>query len=754
MRTSERLQRRPDLTSPRQSTGQPLDPVVRGYFEPLLGHDFSQIRIHTDAREPAEFGAAAYTVENDLTFAPGWFDPATERGRQLLAHELTHAVQQRNAPAAASARVARVASRGDPSELEAEAVARPLSAGRPVAVQERAGPHVAPGVFDWIEDTVSDVGSFMGDAASDVGAFVSDAAGSAWDFTKDVGSTVYGGMKTAAGGIRSATDWAVNGIDWLEDEVSGGAHWLADKAEGIPVLEQLAGGGAWLVDQTTQLTGGALKGATGLVGGVLGMAANPVDTVVGLEKMAEHASIPGIPNPLKALHGLYDVAFNDESWGDFADKTFNPITSMKDDANFFGAMGKALIHPYQESIDKGKYADAAGRGIFDVLTLIGTGGESAVAEMGVEGLAAASRVGEIGELAKTTELAGVATEASKAAEVATVASDASKAAEVATVAGDAGKATELANVGGQTSHTAEVVLGGGGGGGAASEVAAMKPPPGKQYLDPWPKDLGPAPPLKPHQVREILPESGLTPGTEAALKEGMTGPGVTKPNPHVPGSEADVSFGDVMKSDDATATAGGAPKPKTPEEYLIDEAEKHRVELERRANLPPDHPDYLSRGDRGPVLSAVLDLKDPNKKVHFGLNDPEHLPPADPSKLMGERIGEQAKIRNAELETFKDLPDSKLTPEQLAIRKAGQPGAHSEVYATDPALKAREAAGLPAGEEALNDMLLHNIQLGGKKAGQAPRRCFNCAGITEGVQQTSWLEFMEKWARQIFGDKK
>lgn len=65
-----------------------------------FGHDFSRVRIHTDARageRARALHAAAYTVGNDIVFAPGRYRPDTGVGRALLAHELAHVVQQRQA---------------------------------------------------------------------------------------------------------------------------------------------------------------------------------------------------------------------------------------------------------------------------------------------------------------------------------------------------------------------------------------------------------------------------------------------------------------------------------------------------------------------------------------------------------------------------------------------------------------------------------------------------------------------------------
>ncbi len=77
--------------------GQPLPESVRAYFEPRFGHDFRAVRIHTGktAGDVAQsLGARAFTVGTDLAFAPGQYAPETGTGRRLLAHELTHVVQQ------------------------------------------------------------------------------------------------------------------------------------------------------------------------------------------------------------------------------------------------------------------------------------------------------------------------------------------------------------------------------------------------------------------------------------------------------------------------------------------------------------------------------------------------------------------------------------------------------------------------------------------------------------------------------------
>ncbi|MGB9203362.1 MAG: DUF4157 domain-containing protein [Terriglobales bacterium] len=82
-----------------RSPGQPLDEGTQTYFTSRFGHDFSHVRVHTDqqaAESARAVGALAYTVGNNVVFGAGHYSPANSSGRRLLAHELTHVVQQGN----------------------------------------------------------------------------------------------------------------------------------------------------------------------------------------------------------------------------------------------------------------------------------------------------------------------------------------------------------------------------------------------------------------------------------------------------------------------------------------------------------------------------------------------------------------------------------------------------------------------------------------------------------------------------------
>src|ERR1043166_7897960 len=88
-----------------QSTGQSLENETRGFFESRFNHDFSRVRVHSDkkASDSADaVNASAYTVGRDIVFGTGQYSPGTLAGRELLAHELAHTVQQGEQTAATS----------------------------------------------------------------------------------------------------------------------------------------------------------------------------------------------------------------------------------------------------------------------------------------------------------------------------------------------------------------------------------------------------------------------------------------------------------------------------------------------------------------------------------------------------------------------------------------------------------------------------------------------------------------------------
>lgn len=80
-----------------RSPGQPLDAATRAFFEPRFGHDFSRVRVHADSladQANRSIRAHAFTYGRGIAFRRGAYDPGSIQGKTLLAHELTHTIQQ------------------------------------------------------------------------------------------------------------------------------------------------------------------------------------------------------------------------------------------------------------------------------------------------------------------------------------------------------------------------------------------------------------------------------------------------------------------------------------------------------------------------------------------------------------------------------------------------------------------------------------------------------------------------------------
>jgi hypothetical protein len=109
-----------------RSPGESLEGETRASMEARFGHDFSGVRVHTDAAAGTSARAAdalAYTVGSDLVFAPGEYEPDTPAGHELIAHELVHVVQQHHARLREQAQAPhKLSDHNAPPELEAERI--------------------------------------------------------------------------------------------------------------------------------------------------------------------------------------------------------------------------------------------------------------------------------------------------------------------------------------------------------------------------------------------------------------------------------------------------------------------------------------------------------------------------------------------------------------------------------------------------------------------------------------------------------
>lgn len=133
--------------------GQPLDPIIRAEMESRFGHDFGQVRVHTNAnsaRSARLLNAQAYTIGQDIVFGKDRYVPQSGAGKLLLAHELAHVIQQ--------------TSGGSPPPLhtnatheqEAETAAQTAVSSQtaPITITQSTGIGIARSVDDWLQGSL------------------------------------------------------------------------------------------------------------------------------------------------------------------------------------------------------------------------------------------------------------------------------------------------------------------------------------------------------------------------------------------------------------------------------------------------------------------------------------------------------------------------------------------------------------------------------------------------------------------------
>ncbi len=129
-------------TAERLGGGRPLPPTTRQRMERSFGRSFADVRVHegSEAAVAARgHGAEAFTQGNHIAFGEGRYQPGSEAGQRLLAHELAHVVQQQGASESGPQAKSEVSTPAEPAEQEAEAAASRVVRGEPAGV--RPGGH-------------------------------------------------------------------------------------------------------------------------------------------------------------------------------------------------------------------------------------------------------------------------------------------------------------------------------------------------------------------------------------------------------------------------------------------------------------------------------------------------------------------------------------------------------------------------------------------------------------------------------------
>lgn len=127
----------------RSGEGSPLPSNDRGFIESRFGQDFGDVRIHEDSGAGVaarELKAQAFTAGRDIYFAPGRFQPQTPEGQKLLAHELTHVVQQRSGMVAPGMTKTVIGAPGDAFEQEADRASEAIVRGDALSISSTVSP--------------------------------------------------------------------------------------------------------------------------------------------------------------------------------------------------------------------------------------------------------------------------------------------------------------------------------------------------------------------------------------------------------------------------------------------------------------------------------------------------------------------------------------------------------------------------------------------------------------------------------------
>ena len=123
------------------NSGRALDADTKTLMGARFGQDFSAVRVHTNAQaaEAARaLKASAFTVDSNIVFADGAYEPGTPRGQRLIAHELVHVLQHESFPGRASLRLSSYSS--DAAERQADIKVQSLAMGLPLGVWSPEAP--------------------------------------------------------------------------------------------------------------------------------------------------------------------------------------------------------------------------------------------------------------------------------------------------------------------------------------------------------------------------------------------------------------------------------------------------------------------------------------------------------------------------------------------------------------------------------------------------------------------------------------
>ena len=268
-----------------QDFGHPLDETTRADLEARFGADFRGVRVHADdsaAASAVAFGANAFTTGRDIYFGAGQYSPSTQEGKRLLAHELTHVLQQ-----GAGQQPSRTESTGngeitvgaadDHLEQEADAQAEAVVHGPAVAQEQPATSTVTPETSSEVTSETSNTVQRNEWTWGDNPIVNTASAG-----VDVVASGVKTGAKAVASGVKQGAQWAISQIEKLAPGAVAFFRNIKDYFKNAinKGLDGLFGGvlssirdkglGATLAEMVGGFASGALRAIGGFIAGYCG----------------------------------------------------------------------------------------------------------------------------------------------------------------------------------------------------------------------------------------------------------------------------------------------------------------------------------------------------------------------------------------------------------------------------------------------------------------------------------------------------
>lgn len=248
--------------------GSPMSETTRSDMESSFGSDFSNVRIHTDSNAvnmSKEIGAQAFTTGNDIYFNEGKYNPESASGKHLLAHELTHTIQQGSNANTAQTKIQR-------------------------------WPGWVDSAASWVSDTASSVGNSIVEGATWAGGQIAD--GASW-----VGDRLADGASWVGDQVSAAADWIVDGIN---SAINSGTNFLNEKWEdlkdfGSSAFDQVKNGFGSLVGLITSPMATMVGALSNMDAGILESAWNVLTGGSAALWSGINALIGGIMNAGRAV---------------------------------------------------------------------------------------------------------------------------------------------------------------------------------------------------------------------------------------------------------------------------------------------------------------------------------------------------------------------------------------------------------------------------------------------------------------------